>query len=587
MTPAEAYREMERWQSQNVKGITASYRTVCFPEIPPRDAIEAYTRVDVREGWNAAADSVYHSEEDFALTFEYARFPVGVIVGVGPYPAFGTLPSTVAVGVLLREGAIEVLAGGVTAATAPYVPTDQENIVVARRGGDVVVRVGDWEYTAPGVAAGAPAQIRSMLYLAGDYVDSPRFIINTEGSARGKVGFRNRVPDVARARGGVGFRMAAKEARGNVGFVGRAVAVEDFHAKARGNAALGGVIGAPGGEGAMALPRLEVFGGLAGSTPRGSGSFSLEPLTITATGGYSVPDWAGGAMVLPGLILGGVFQVGEVGSGEALLPALTALGADYPYGQGLAHLPPLVMFGLAPTDPEGYVRMYEGVRFGSSLDGSGVLYAAIRSELEVGSTITFALLLETAMYDSLMLDDRMSFASALEVVLRSGIALSDQAVRGDWAKDNAHYAAVQYATNVLTGSVTRLEGFNFASFCTAGQTTYGVAPDGLYELGPYDDPIDAVVEFAAVGTESSAVKAMQYVYVGLATDGDVYVRVVGDDRDERVYRAVGNRDMFRAKCAGGVRARQWTVRLELVSATQATLDSVEWIAPATVRRFGR
>lgn len=584
MTPAEAYMEVVRKQSQTLKGITANYRAVCFPAIPPRDAVQSVSRVDPRPGWNAAADSVVNSEGDFSFTFEYPRFPVGIVVGVAPYPSGGTLPSSVVAGVLLRNEAIEVLAAGVAVAVAPYSPADAKRIIVSRLGNSVSVSVGDWSHTVEGVVATGAAQVRSLLYLAGEFVDTPRFIDVSVGRAKGSVGFLVGVSPVSRARGGVGFRAPNRRVVGRLGLVGSASAVEDFSARAVGSVAMRGVATPPSGVGELRVSTLSVLGGSLSGASVGAARVSAPALQVEAGGGYPIPVWAGGAVALPGLAFGGVVQVGEVATGEAQLPLLSAIGADYPYGQGVATLPALSAFGWAPVGPDGYVNMYEGVEFGASVSALGVMYASIRSELGVGSTVTFALLLEAAMYDSLLLDSKASLANTLEVVMRAGLLLSDKSARGGWAEKNAHYAAVQYATNVLTGAVTRMEGFNFSSFCRVGQLSFGVAPEGLYELGAYDDPVDAVVEFAAVGAETVASKNLQYVYVGLATDGEVYVRVTGDNQRDKVYRAVGGRDMFRAKCAGGLRARQWTVRLELVGATQATLDSIEWIAPATNRR---
>ena len=591
MSPAEAYAVY------NYNVATSSFKTnpryywnwsiYCMPAIPPAPYVAGYNYVDMRKGWNAAADSIFNSTGDFTFVFDYDRFPVGVIVGVAPYPSKGTLPSTVTAGVYLRDGVIEVLAAGQVVGTAPYVPSDSPLVTVARRGDTTVVTVGDWRAELLGVPAGQPAQIRTLLFLAGDYIDNPRFLTEVVGKARGSVGFTHSVPDRARARGRVGFRMAKMEARGSAAFMGRASGILDYSARAKGTAGFEGRVLKPGATGQVTLPGLQIYGGLAGAWPAGSARARLPALAVEADGGYNVPTVVGGAVAIPGLLVSGDLKVGAIASGDLMLPGFTSIGADYPYGQASLNLPALQVFGTDPDMPEGNVRMYEGVVAAASMRADGLLYAVINSELGVGSTITFALLLDVAVYDSLLLQDNMSFAATLEVALRSGLRISDQASRGGWPDKNAHYAAVQYATNVLTGAVTRFEGFNFSGFTSVGQHTYGVAPDGLYAIEPNQDPIDAIVEFATIGSESLAVKALQYVYVGLATDGDVYVAARGDDGVERMYRARRNDDTYRTATGKGIRSRQWTVRLELVNATRATLEGVEWIAPATARRWGR
>lgn len=591
MSPAEAYAVYNH--NVATTGFQANPRyywnwsIYCVPAIPPAPYVAGYNYVDMRKGWNAAADSIFNSTDDFTFVFDYDRFPVGVIVGVAPYPSKGTLPSTVVAGVYLRDGVIEVIAAGQVVGTAPYDPAGSPLVTVARRGSTTVVTVGDWRAELLGVPAGQPAQIRTLLFLAGDYVDNPRFLTEVVGKARGSVGFTHSVPDQARARGRVGFRMAKMEARGSAAFMGRASGILDYSARANGTAGFEGRVLKPGATGQATLPGLQIYGGLAGAWPVGSARVRLPALAVEADGGYNVPTVVGGAVAIPGLLVSGDLKVGAIASGDLMLPGFTSIGADYPYGQASLTLPALQVFATDPDMPEGNIRMYEGIVAAASIQADGLLYAVINSELGVGSTITFALLLDVAVYDSLLLQDNMSFAATLEVALRSGLRISDQASRGGWPDKNAHYAAVQYATNVLTGAVTRFEGFNFSGFTSVGQHTYGVAPDGLYAIEPNQDPIDAIVEFATIGSESLAIKALQYVYVGLATDGEVYVAARGDDGKERMYRAHRNDETYRSTTGKGLRARQWTVRLELVNATRATLEGVEWIAPSTARRWGR
>ncbi|MFM9458754.1 hypothetical protein, partial [Streptomyces europaeiscabiei] len=70
-------------------------------------------------------------------------------------------------------------------------------------------------------------------------------------------------------------------------------------------------------------------------------------------------------------------------------------------------------------------------------------------------------------------------------------------------------------------------------------------------------------------------KRMAMAYVGVRTDGEVYLRFSTDGID-RVYRIMTRGDIGRAVLAKGVSARQWNVQLELVDATYATVDSMEF-----------
>jgi hypothetical protein len=64
------------------------------------------------------------------------------------------------------------------------------------------------------------------------------------------------------------------------------------------------------------------------------------------------------------------------------------------------------------------------------------------------------------------------------------------------------------------------------------------------------------------------------VYLGAATDGQLYVRM-DTGLDSRLYRVVQRGDMMRALTAKGVGSRMWNVSLEIVDTTDFELDVVE------------
>ena len=152
------------------------------------------------------------------------------------------------------------------------------------------------------------------------------------------------------------------------------------------------------------------------------------------------------------------------------------------------------------------------------------------------------------------------------------------------ALDRIKGEAVQYATNVLTGAVSRYEGFDFVSFASVGQDTYAAAENGIYRVTHNSEPLQAAIEFAAVGAGAGNGKRLESVYLGLDSDGETYLRVTGDDGVERSYKAVGRGGMLRGQMAKGVKSRHWDVRLEVLDATSLELDRVEWLMPISARR---
>jgi hypothetical protein len=83
------------------------------------------------------------------------------------------------------------------------------------------------------------------------------------------------------------------------------------------------------------------------------------------------------------------------------------------------------------------------------------------------------------------------------------------------------------------------------------------------------------------------VKRLDTAYLGVRTDGQVFVRVVADDGRERIYRAAGQANVRRSNLGKGVAGRYWNLKLELVDASFCEVDSIELSVGATIRRgFG-
>jgi hypothetical protein len=143
----------------------------------------------------------------------------------------------------------------------------------------------------------------------------------------------------------------------------------------------------------------------------------------------------------------------------------------------------------------------------------------------------------------------------------------------------------------MTNGLTTYEGFDFAGFANVDQTTYAVKPDGLYRLRAGDDDgtpvVSARVRFGARDQGSPFKKHHDMAYFGLATDGQVYAKLVGDDGTERTYRVTQRGTTWRTKTKRGATARVWELSLELTDVTFAQLDLVEQVTPTSLRRWTR
>lgn len=80
---------------------------------------------------------------------------------------------------------------------------------------------------------------------------------------------------------------------------------------------------------------------------------------------------------------------------------------------------------------------------------------------------------------------------------------------------------------------------------------------------------------------------MDNVFLGLSTYGQVFLRMTDDQNREVTYRAVQRGSEYRSNLQRGLSSRFWRMRLELVDASYADLDNVEWVTGATGRRTTR
>lgn len=548
-----------------------------WPARAARAYIPPSIKVLTRPGWNAKGDSIYQGEADFAFSFDYAKYPNGgVIAGVVTVLGAGASNFTtadIAGGVMIREGAIEVVSRGLTLATAPYGPAQQPSISVRRSGGDVVVSVGSWSYTIDSGLSGG-VFIRVMPYTAGDYVDNPVISHPVLGSAVGPVAFRARVPGFARARGSLGFRLKSLRSKGRVGFSGTAKAFVDTAGRATGAVGFRSKIPPAGGIGIARLPRLELF---AGAGTGSKGLATLPRLDANGDGGFFIIPGGGGVMTLLPPTAYGYGLVGFVASGEPVLPALFCGGGDYEYGFGRMRLPALIAYGEEGQTGEGLADLITKVEVGQAFSTQLVLLVTMREQVGVSVDLSLTALFAETLFESLSVMGSVSVSSLLNAIITERISVID-------ALDRTRLEAVQYATNVLTGAVSRYEGFDFVSFTNVGQDTYAAAENGIYRVTHNSEPLQAAIEFAAVGIGSGNGKRLDSIYLGLDTDGETFLRVTGDDGREHTYKAVGRGGMLRGQMAKGVKSRHWDVRMEVVDATSLDLDRIEWLMPISARR---
>lgn len=512
-------------QRTDSQGITYRDWVFSFPARAARPAKAPSLILDRQPGWNAKGDTREARRDDFAFSFDYASYPNGgIVVGVQSENVQATDPAHLPAAVLLREEAIEVLQYGVVVATAPYVPADQQPIRLERRARSTQIVVGDWGYQLNAGLRGR-VFVRALLFVSGDFVDNPQFTALTDTQKRARVGFRG----VAKANG-LPLKLPALQALGSYAGAG---------ASAR-----------------LSLPRPEVKG-------------SSGNLDITLGGGAIT--------ALPRLAVRASGLLGGVGRATLGLPALACLGADDQYGQCRLGLPALGVQSLADDSGEDQAQLLHYIAIHEQRQWQATLLAGLTEHLGIACELSLTALFDQQIIVALSLVDEISFSRLIEIMLRERVALSD-------SLEQLQRAAAQYATNVLTGAVTRFEGFDFIAFAEAAGATYAASANGIYRVTSGAEALTAAIEFAAVGVDSGQRKRLESVYLGLDTDGDTWLRVIDDQGKDKTYRVQDRGNMQRGQMAKGITSRHWRVRLEVTDASTLDLDRVEWLMPISARR---
>lgn len=226
----------------------------------------------------------------------------------------------------------------------------------------------------------------------------------------------------------------------------------------------------------------------------------------------------------------------------------------------------------------------EGLIPTATIDFLPMLFATLTESLSLKTSIDLMIAIDAKLLEVLALSSSASANMVLEAILRSGIIISDYS-------SQARNEALQYATNIATGAVTRYSGFGFNSFCRLGTELWATRPDGLYKIGGDTDNgqlLSYLIDFAADDQGSPRTKRLESIFFGIATDGRTYARLKDDFGREHNYRLI-QRDSSEARIntAKGASSRFWQLRLEGEEASYAEIDNIEWVAATGARRTKR
>ncbi len=247
--------------------------------------------------------------------------------------------------------------------------------------------------------------------------------------------------------------------------------------------------------------------------------------------------------------------------------------------------------GIAAYEPAQILgSLTETVEFSGTVDSSpSQVLASTSDTLSVAFSFGVNQQLQAAITDMLVMFSDGSAAWPVDAIIADGVILADGGTQGSFDPYDAINNPTQFAVDPVTGAVSIYTGYDFDQYASVGQDLYAVRADGVYLLRGADDAgqlINAGVDLGASSFGTTRAKNIEAVYLGLETDGEVYVRVAAAG-GERIYRVVKRGPLLRALCAKGVTDRTWGVKIDIEQATAADMDVVEIFTGINTRRWTR
>ena len=304
--------------------------------------------------------------------------------------------------------------------------------------------------------------------------------------------------------------------------------------------------------GVARLPRAAVAGS---DRAYGGAAVQFRPLTGRANTGRAIP--LGGMGVLPRLRAIAVGTSGQMGQGAARLPALRGRAGRAISGATVALRKPLVL-GYQDPAREAFIS---GAPFASD---PGEVSLIVLVSMDSSGNITDV---RTVQY---VVDARIDGAATLDSTATTTLliqALMDSALIGGSFVPMSEQGGETWVLNVDTNASSTYESYAFNSYGTVGGRTYGARADGLYLLeGETDNglPIRASMSFGSTNFGTDYLKRLEYAYLGLASSGKMYLKVILGDGTSYVYEARNSADHMavqRIEVGRGLRASFMTFEL--------------------------
>lgn len=534
---------------------------VCVPASPEVPAIPPTTSTTAIIGWNAGARSVDPLVGDGYFAFKVSSRPVAISVGIAR-ANLTNKPDEPSHSFYISGTNVDIVEFGSVVVPAFASVGAADELRIERSGSTITYRVGANSYTSS-LLEENDVFLDVAIYASGDFVTDPVLGALTDGAATAS-----------------GALQPLAGLAGNYDPIIDGIYIDAGGRLAPLTGTAAGLV-AGGGESAGTLRALT---GVSANYAYAFVDGQVQALVGEADGGYPTPAFVYAFGVVPPLSGSSVASVGVFGQVVGTFSAAAGLAADYDdnYMQAAGSMRLLTGTAVLTTPDQDLPVLAQSLALVDGVFGIAGVRGTIEFALELGDSAEGTMVVTDSYIDALVLQDSYSLSQVLQETIRAALLLA-----GDTTL--LQQARVQYAVNVLTGALSTYEGFDFTSFASAGGNVYGVKDGAVYLVRRGDDdglPISVSIDLGATDLGVPNAKHVDAAYLGVSTDGQVFLRASADGA-EQVYRVVQRGPIMRALLARGVTGRRWNFSLEAVDATEFELDLVEFKVSVSSRRWTR
>lgn len=316
--------------------------------------------------------------------------------------------------------------------------------------------------------------------------------------------------------------------------------------------------------------------------PYGASAVSFKAMTASSNPGELVPSYALSAVMFTPMTTAGLMLTGEIGGAAVSFPSMQTLATNKIYGSSAVSFPPMVTDGSA-FEGNLNASIRELAFSATVLSFSGFVEVQLLSSAGMTTTMGTLVLKDAAVASSANVSGTMSYSAIMQALIQTYV----QAFAGIpiLTQDGE-----VWVVNDDSGASTSYEGYSFNSFCKFNNKYYGAKADGVYLLeGDTDNgsPVRSAISLGRQDFGTSAQKTVPSCYIGVASSGDVFLKVIANDTSY-VYKTVRSDTYLktqRIQLGRGLKANYLTFELYNETGADFELSAIEFEVVQLTRRI--